>query len=164
MHFIFRTFILIWFIWISWHSPYFWWNVYPLKPKTFPLLNPTSKCSAWCLMGPICSTCVHSQIHLHYMCKIYSRFNRSSPLTTFPRLLNCWPPKPPPPQMPPWVIVGRIVFSLCPFPDESTDVYRLWCQSVHPFGSFPRLKIRDPLNPAPPPPKCPMCYWRANCI
>ena len=24
-------------------------------------------------MGPICSTCVHSQIHLHYMCKIYSQ-------------------------------------------------------------------------------------------
>ena len=39
----------------------------PLKPKTFPLLNP------WCLIGPICSTCVHSQIHLHYMCKLYSQ-------------------------------------------------------------------------------------------
>ena len=24
-------------------------------------------------MGPICSTCVHSQIHLHYMCKIVSQ-------------------------------------------------------------------------------------------
>ena len=45
----------------------------PLKPKTFPLLNPASKCSPWCLMGPICSTCVHSQIHLHYMCTIYSQ-------------------------------------------------------------------------------------------
>ena len=45
----------------------------PLKPKTFPLLNPASKCSPWCLMGPICSTCVHSQIHLHYMCNIYSQ-------------------------------------------------------------------------------------------
>ena len=45
----------------------------PLKPKTFPLLNPTAKCSPWCLMWLICSTCVHSQIHLHYMCKIYSQ-------------------------------------------------------------------------------------------
>ena len=52
--------------------------------------------------------------------------------------------KPPPPQMPPWGIVGRIVFSLCPFPDESTDVYRIWCQSVHPFGSFPRLTFVTP--------------------
>ena len=26
---------------------------------------------------------------------------------------------------------------ICPFPDESTDLYQLWCQSVHPFDSFP---------------------------
>ena len=45
----------------------------PLKPKTFPLLIPASKCSPWSLMGPICSTCVHSQIHLHHMCTIYSQ-------------------------------------------------------------------------------------------
>ena len=37
------------------------------------------------------------------------------------------------------IIVGRIIFSLCPILDESTDVYRIWCQSVHPFGSFPNL-------------------------
>ena len=30
----------------------------------------------------------------------------------------------------PWVIVGRNVFSLCPFPDKSADVYHIWCQSV----------------------------------
>ena len=33
----------------------------------------------------------------------------------------------------PWGIVGRIVFSLCPFPDESADVNQSWCQS----DSFP---------------------------
>ena len=44
-----------------------------IKPKQLRLLNPASKCSPWCLMGPICSTSVHSQIHLHYMCKMYSR-------------------------------------------------------------------------------------------
>ena len=49
--------------------------------------------------------------------------------------------------MPSWGIVGRIVFWLCPFPDESTDVYRIWCQSVHPFGSFPRLKFVTPEIP-----------------
>ena len=45
----------------------------PLNPQKLPLLNPTSKCSPWCLMGPICSTCVHYQIHMHYMCKIDSQ-------------------------------------------------------------------------------------------
>ena len=60
--------------------------------------------------------------------------------------------------MPPWGIVGLIVFSLCPFPDESTYVYRIWCQSVHPFGSFPRLKFVTPYT-TPPPPKCPLWYW-----
>ena len=49
--------------------------------------------------------------------------------------------------------MGRI--SLCPFPDESTDVYRICCQSVLPFGSFPGLKFPRLLNlwhPTPPPP------------
>ena len=65
-----------------------------------------------------------------------------------------------PPKMPPWGIVGRIVFSLCPFPDESTDVYQIWCQSVQPFDSFPRL-----LNLWPPNlPPCPLGYWGATCI
>ena len=65
-------------------------------------------------MGPICSTCVHSQIHLHYMCNIYSN-NR---LTTFPRLLNCWPPKIPQNarwihrRVPNLVPIGRTVWQL----------------------------------------------------
>ena len=56
-----------------------------------------------------------------------------------------------PPKMPPWGIVGRIVFSLCPFPDESTEVYQIWCKSVQPFDSFPRLLNVWPPNPPPPP-------------
>ena len=128
----------------------------PLTPKTFPVLNPASKCSPWCLMGPF----VQYVSIPRFTCIICAKFipNRSSRLTTFHTLLNCWHPKPP--QMPPWGIVGRIVFSLCPYPDESTDVYRIWCQSVHPFGSFPRLKFVTPLNP----PKCPLWHWGANCI
>ena len=63
--------------------------------------------------------------------------NRSFRLAYFPDL-NVWPPKAPCPKYP-CGIEGRIVFSLCPFPDESTDVYRICCQSLHPFGSFPRL-------------------------
>ena len=145
MHFICRTFILICFHWRSWHCPDSFDEILtPLKPKTFPQLNPESKCSPWCLMGPICSTCVHSQIHLHYMCNIYSRS-----VQPFDHISHAFEPK-----MPPWGIVGRIVFSLCPFPDESTDVCRIWCQSVNPFGSFPRLKFVTPFTP-PPPPKCP---------
>ena len=54
------------------------------------------------------------------------------------------------PKMLPWGIVGRIVFSLCPFPDESTEVYQIWCQSVQPFDSFPRLLNLLPPNPPPP--------------
>ena len=48
-------------------------------------------------MGTICSTRVHSQIHLHYT-GVCAKFipNWSSRLTTFPRLLNCWSPKLPP--------------------------------------------------------------------
>ena len=108
----------------------------------------------WCFMGPICSTRVHSEIHLHYMCKIYSQsvqlFDHIS------QFLNCWPPKNP--KMPPWGTVGRIVFSLCPFPDESADVNKSWCQSVQPFDSFPIL-----LNVWPPKtPKCPPCVSRGN--
>ncbi len=57
----------------------------------------------------------------------------------------CDPLKPPPNA--PWDIEGRIVFSLCPFPDESADVYQIWYQSVQLFDSFPRL-----LNLWPPKP------------
>ena len=46
---------------------------------------------------------------------------------------------PKPPQHAPWCIEGLIVFSLCPFRDESADVYQIWCQSVQPFGRFSRL-------------------------
>ena len=44
-------------------------------------------------------------------------------------------PTPPPPPN----IEGQIVFGLCPFPDESADVYQIWCKSVQPFGSFSRI-------------------------
>ena len=56
-----------------------------------------------------------------------------------------------PPKMPPWGIVGPIVFILCPFPDESTEMYQIWCKSVQPFDSFPQyFWICDPLTPPPP--------------
>ena len=98
-------------------------------------------------LGPICSTCVLSQIHLHFACAQFIP-NRSSRLTTFPRILNCRSHKTTQNVAP--VYRGRIVFSLCPFPDESIDLYEIWCQSVQPFNSFPRLLNLWPPNPPPP--------------
>ena len=69
--------------------------------------------------------------------------NQSSCLTACPDFLHC---DPPPPKKP-WGIEGLIVFSLCPFPDESADLYQIWCQPVQPIDSFPIFWICDPLAP-----------------
>ena len=75
------------------------------------------------------------------------------PFDSFQELLNLWHPNPPPPHAP-WAIEGRLVFSLCPFPDESADVNQSWCQSE----SFPIL-----LNCWPPKtPQVPPCVSRGN--
>ena len=99
-------------------------------------------------MGPICSTFVHSQIHLHYMCKIDSQSDQPFD-HNFPVFWIVDPIKPP--TMPPWGYRGANCLSLCPFPDESTDVYQIWCQSVQPFDSFPSLLNVWTPNPPPPP-------------
>ena len=57
-------------------------------------------------------------------------------------------------------VEGRIVFSLCPFPDESADVYQIWCQSVQPFDSLPDFWICDPLKP----PEMPLVSWGSMCL
>ncbi len=62
--------------------------------------------------------------------------------------------------MPPEGIVGRLVSSLCPFPDESADVNQSWCQSVKPIDRFPRL-----LNVWPPKtPNSPLVSRGAICL
>ncbi len=99
---------------------------------------------------------VHSQTNAQTRPKFGA--NRCNRLTAFPDFWICDPVTP---MNSPWGIEGRIVFSLCPFPDESTDVYQIWCQSVQQFGSFPR---RLNLWPTKPPPQCPLCYWGAICI
>ena len=74
------------------------------------------------------------------------------PFDSFPSLLNMWPPNPPLPRHAPWGIEGWLVFSICPFPDESADVNQSWCQSVQPFDSFPwLLNVWPPKNPQVPP-------------
>ena len=59
------------------------------------------------------------------------------PFGRLSRCLNFWPTKTP--QMPPWGLEELIVFSLCPFPDESAHVCQILCQLVHPFGRYSRF-------------------------
>ena len=73
------------------------------------------------------------------------------PFGSYSRFLNFWHPKTPPKY--PLGIEGLIVFSLCTFTHESAGVYQIWCQLVHPFGSYSRF-----LNfwPAKTPPQTPL--------
>ena len=98
-------------------------NVWPPKTPKFPLVS-------W---RAICLAYIHSQMNLH-MCAKFGA-NRSRRLTASTYFWNCDPLKPP---KCPWGIDGRIVFSLCRFPDESADLYQIWCQSVQPFDSLPK--------------------------
>ena len=77
----------------------------PLKPPKCPLC--LSGQFVWRITIPrwIC-TCVPNLVPFG-----------SAVFDIFPWLLNLWPPNPPP------NVEGQIVFSLCPFPDESADVY-----------------------------------------
>ena len=79
----------------------------------------------------------------------------------FPSLLNCWFHKTT--HNTALGYRGANWLSLCPFPDESTDVYQIWCQSVQPFDSFPRLLNVWPPK-LPPPPKCPLVSLMAICL
>ena len=74
--------------------------------------------------------------------------NRSSRLTASQSFFfNLWPLTPLP-RNAPWGIEGRLVFSLCPFPDESEDLNQSWCQT----DSFPiRLNCWPPKTPKCPP-------------
>ena len=108
----------------------------------------TAKCSLVSRRA-ICLAYIHSQMNLH-MCAKFGA-NRSSRLTASTYF---WIRDPQNPPKCPWVIVGRIV---CPFPDESLDVYHIRCQSVPPFDSFLRLLNLWPLlNP--------LGYWGATWI
>ena len=41
--------------------------------------------------------------------------------------------------LPPGLSRVLIVFSLCPFPDESVDMCQMLCQFGHPFSSYSRF-------------------------
>ena len=106
------------------------------------------------LRGEMYLAYVHSQTNSQTFTKL--RSNRSSSLTASPDFWIYDPLKPPAAGNAPWGIEERIVFSLCPFPDEFADVDQIWCQSVHPFDRLPRLLNVWLSNP--PPPKCPLGY------
>ena len=130
-------------------------NLFSIGPAVWPYFpvfwigDPLKKMPPWGIEGRIVfSLCPFPDESTD----VYQMWCQSvQPFDSFPRLLNLWPHKPPPPGNAPWGIVGRIVFSLCPFPDESTDVYQVWCQLVQPFDSFPRLFYL--WLPTPPPPE-----------
>ena len=110
----------------------------------FPrLLNLWPPRTPWGIDGELYLAYAHSQTNPQICTKFGA--NRSSRLTASPNNWICAPLKKP---KCPWGIVERIVFSLCPFPDESADVYQIRCQPVQPFDSFPRLC--DPLPPNAP--------------
>ena len=107
-------------------SPYCW---------MFGLLNPPPPSAPPPVSrGAICLAYNLSQMNLH-MCAKFGA-NRSSRLTASTDFWICDPLKPPKCSPGYW---GRIVFSLCPFPVESAEVYHIWCQSVQQFDSFLRL-------------------------
>ena len=101
----------------------------PLKPPKCPVVS----------LGAICLAYIHSQMNLH-MCTKFGANRIIFPwlLTSSPDFLICDPLTPPP------NVEGRIVLSLCPFPDESADVYQMWCQSVQPFDSLPEFGLVTP--------------------
>ena len=152
VHFIFRKFILICFLWISWHSPDFWWNINLLNPQKLPLLNLTPHQNAplgvsWGQFVQPLSIPRFICTIIFFMCKIDSQsvqpFDHNCPVF--------WivDPIKPPTMHATLGYRGANYLSLCPFPDESTDVYQIWCQSVQPFDSFPRLMNVWPPNPPP---------------
>ena len=111
------------------------WICDPLKPPKCPQVTERRIVASLCLFPDESAD-------------VYQIWCQSvQPFDSFSKLLNLWPPKPPPPQCPRG-IEGRIVFSLCPFQDESADMYQIWCQSVQPFDSFPRhLNLWPPKTP-----------------
>ena len=101
----------------------------------------------WGIVGEFYSAYVYSQTNPPKGTKCGA--NRCSRLTAYPVF---WMGDPLTHGNAPWGIEGRIVFSLCPFPDESADVYQIWCKSVQPFDSFPiLLNIWPPKTPQVPP-------------
>ena len=77
----------------------------------------------------------------------------------FPSILNCWSHETT--HNAALVYRGANCLSLCPFPDESTHVYQIWCQSVQPNWQLP--KPFECVTPYPHPPDMPPGVLRHTC-
>ena len=133
-------------------------NWFPIRPAVWPqfpsLLNCWShKITKNATLGYRGANCLSLCPFPDESTDVYQIWCESvQPFDSFSRLLNVWPPNPPPPRHASWSIEGWLVFSLCPFPDESADVNQSWCQSVQPFDSFPwLLNVWPPKTPQMPP-------------
>ena len=104
----------------------------PLTPSKCPLG----------LKGLICLAYVHSVMNM-YTCAKFGP-DQFSGLEAFPDLLFDDPLTPCPSG------TKGLIFSSCPFPDESVYVCQIWSRSVQWFGSFLRF-----MNLWPPNPPCP---------
>ena len=104
-------------------------------------------------MGPICSTFVHSQILLHCMCKIDSQSDQPFD-HNFPVFWIVDPIKPP--TMPPWVIVGLIVWAYV----HSQMNPQTWTKGGANRTASQDFWIVDPLKPL----KCPLVSRGAICL
>ena len=85
-------------------------NVWPPKPQVPPCVS----------KGNLFGVYSFPDESAH-VCQMWCQFVQ--PFDSFNILLNLWPPKTP--QYAPCDIEGRIVFSLCPFPNESADLYQM---------------------------------------
>ena len=111
-------------IWCQSDQPF---DIFPWLLNLWPPNPPMSR-------GELYLAHVHSQTNPQ-TCTTFGA-NRSSRLTASQDFwLDLWPPKPPPPEMPPCVLRFNW-FGIYPFPDESAHVCQIWCQSVQRFGSF----------------------------
>ncbi len=105
----------------------------------FPDLNlwpPKTLRNAPCdIEGRVVFSYVHSQTNpqIWRHCTKFGS-NRSNSLRASQDIWICDPQNP---QNDLLCIVGRLVFSLCPFPDESADANHSWCQSVSRLTASP---------------------------
>ena len=133
----------------------------PLKPKTFPLLNPASKCSLWCLMGPICSTCVHSQIHLHYMCKMYSQLVQ--PFDHISQAFEFLSPKTSP-KCRRGVSWGELFLAYVHSQMNPQTGTEFGANRSIRLAAFPDFKFVTPNPPPPPPPRNAPCGIKGRIV
>ena len=83
----------------------------------------------WVLRGDLDLAYVHSQTNPQAETKLVS-------IGQLPKTFELLTPKT---RQVPSCVSRSNLFGVYPFPGGSADVCQIWCQSVQPFDSFPRL-------------------------